>query len=364
MPTIAIYVSGHGFGHAARVCEVLRALRRLSPDVACLVRSPLARWFFDFNLGFPIVYGACRLDVGVVQADSLAVDLPATCRAYAALEHDRERLIAAELAALRPHAPALVFADIPGLAFAVAERLGVPGVAMSNFSWDWIYADYVAELPAFAPLAAALRQDYGRATMLLRLPLYGDLGAFRHIRDIPLVARRAAVAPATTRRRLGLPPGDRLVLLSFGGLGLALDAAPRIAGVTFLATGASAAGDEAPAGVRAVTHPELTEAGLRYQDLVAACDAVLTKPGYGIVAECIANGTPMIYTARGRFAEYPCLVHGIDAHLPNAFIAPDDLRAGRWQAAVDAVLSQPRRTLTVRIDGADVAAAALASLAR
>jgi len=51
MVDVVAYVSGHGFGHAARVCEVLRALRARRPGTTVAVRSPLARWFFAFNLG-------------------------------------------------------------------------------------------------------------------------------------------------------------------------------------------------------------------------------------------------------------------------------------------------------------------------
>jgi hypothetical protein len=364
MPSAIIcYVSGHGFGHAARVCEVLRVLRARRPDLAVVIRSPLGRWFFDFNLDGPFTHGECRLDVGVVQADSLTVDLEATRRAYAAIDSRAAALVDAELAAVAPLHPALIFADIPALAFDVAARLGVPGVAMTNFSWDWIYTDYAGEVPAFAPLVASLRASYARAALLLRLPMHGDLSAFPVIHDIPLVARRASVDAATVRARLELPRNRRVVLLSFGGLGLELDAAPDIPGVCFVCTGGAAVGGAGPAGCRAVTHDEMTRAGLRYQDLVAACDAVLTKPGYGIVAECIANATPIVYTSRGRFAEYPYLVAGIEAQLPSAFIDNESLRAGRWAAALDAAWAQPRRVDTVPCDGAGEAAAELTALA-
>ena len=103
----------------------------------------------------------------------------------------------------------------------------------------------------------------------------------------------------------------------------------------------------------------MSAAGLRYQDLVGASDAVMTKPGYGIVAECLTNGTPIIYTTRGRFAEYPCLVEGIQRYLPHAFISNDDLYAGRWQAALDAAFAQERRRPAVAVDGAQVAAETL-----
>jgi L-arabinokinase len=198
---------------------------------------------------------------------------------------------------------------------------------------------------------AALRRSYGRATLLCRLPLHGDLGAFPRIRDVPLVARSAALAGAEVRRRLDLPRDRRLVLLSFGGIGLSLDAVPALPGVSFLSTAGATVGGAGPRGCRPLAHDELRRAGVRYEDLVGAVDAVLTKPGYGIVAECIANRTAMVYTARGRFAEYGRLVDGIEAHLAHAFLAAEDLRAGRWGAALDRAWSMPMPP-PVPVDGA------------
>src|SRR5262249_47146461 len=111
-----------------------------------------------------------------------------------------------------------------------------------------------------------------------------------------------------------------------------------------------------PSGCRYVRNAEMRAAGVRYEDLIAACDAVLTKPGYGIVADCLANGTPLIYTPRGQFAEYAVLVSGIEAHLPHAFISNADLYAGRWAAALEAGLAQPRRQVDIDANGAPVAA--------
>jgi L-arabinokinase len=95
---------------------------------------------------------------------------------------------------------------------------------------------------------------------------------------------------------------------------------------------------------------------VRYEDLVAASDAVITKPGYGIVSDCLANGTAIIYTSRGRFAEYECLVDSIKMHLPHTYISNEDLRAARWSTALENVFAQPPRTPDVDISGASVAA--------
>jgi L-arabinokinase len=361
--TLACYISGHGLGHAARTIEVLRALRARRPDLRFVVRTPLEREFFDFNLGGEFSHGAARLDVGAVQSDSLSVDMEASLRSYAEIHGRSEALIESEVGAVAPHRPSLLLADIPALAFDIAERLGIPGIGMTNFSWDWIYADYACDFPAYRPLVDDLRTSYGRATLLLRLPLHGDLSAFPRCRDIPLIARVASLDRSTVRQRLDLPLEERIVLFSFGGLGLRLTrGVPKMRGVRFVTVQSAAVASSSVPGASVVTDRQMEAAGIRYEDLVGASDAVMTKPGYGIVAECIANGTPMVYTERGRFAEYDCLVEGIRAHLAHAFIDNDDLRAGRWQVALEQVFSQPHRMPSADVSGAGCAADSLLAI--
>jgi len=93
-----------------------------------------------------------------------------------------------------------------------------------------------------------------------------------------------------------------------------------------------------------------------------AADVVVTKPGYGIIAECLANGAAMLYTSRGRFAEYDVLVAGLPRILRSRFIGHEDLFGGRWQAHLDAVLAQPAPPDHPRTDGAALASRYLLSL--
>lgn len=362
MTTVLCYISAHGFGHSARTVEVLNALAEHRPDLHVALRTVSPRWFFDFNLRSPFSYTPARLDVGAIQHDTLSIDIAATLRAGAEMTRDKHALIEHEVAATASLRPRLVLADIPALAFEVAHALAVPGVGMANFSWDWIYADYVRDAPEYAWLVDDIRRSYARATLLLRLPLHGDLGAFPRIRDIPFVARRRRVTPGDVRRRLGLPAQQRLALLSYGGLGVELptppSAPPDVSFVTNRTPGSSAS----PAWCRGISTSALIDAALRYEDLVGAVDVVMTKPGYGIVAECIANSTRIIYTPRGRFAEYACLTAGIAAHLPYAVISNDDLYAGRWERPLEDVLARPRPMRDVDVNGAAVAADTLCTL--
>lgn len=340
MPVVVCYISGHGFGHASRLMEVANALCGLRPDVQLVVRAPTPRWFLDLNLRGRFSHFECRLDIGAVQSDSLSVDPEATLVGYSALDARKDALVTAEVAALRGLRPALVFADIPPLAFDVADRLGVPAVGMANFSWDWIYEDYVQSFPAYEPLVDGIRASYALSALLLRLPMHGDLSAFPKIRDVPLVARVATLSRAEVCERLRLPADRRLVLLSFGGIGVELEREkPKSPEEAFFLTNQTPGAAAPPSWCEAVRTSTMREAGVRYEDLVHACDVVMTKPGYGIVAECIANSTSIVYTPRGRFIEYPYLVAGIEEHLPHAEISNEDLRAGSWRSALASVFT-------------------------
>ena len=245
--------------------------------------------------------------------------------------------------------------DVPPLAFAAAAEAGVPSLAIANFSWDWIYRHLGARQPRLLAAAEQASAAYAKAGLLLRLPFAGDLSAFPRIEDVPLVARKPRLAKAEARRRLGL--GARpVVLLSFGGLGMPeLDptALGRLGEYQFLLTGQVGAGD-APNLLR-LGSAELAAAGLGYADLVGAVDVVVSKPGYGIVTDCVGAGTRLVYTDRGDFPEYEVLVAEMPRYLPVAFVSNADLRAGRLTESLGRVreLDFPAPPPT---DGASVAA--------
>ena len=56
-------------------------------------------------------------------------------------------------------------------------------------------------------------------------------------------------------------------------------------------------------------------------------DVVATKPGYGIIAECIANETALLYTSRGHFVEYDVMVREMPRYLRCGFISNEELYA-------------------------------------
>jgi len=365
---IVWYVSGHGFGHASRDVEIANALVRRAPDCRVVLRTEVASWLIHGSADTAIEVQHADVDSGMTQVDSLTIDHQLTANRAADFYATFGGRVETELQVLNALGATLVVGDIPPLAFAAAARAGVPSVAVGNFTWDWIY-EGAPRFEALAPgVLPRIREAYATATLALRLPFHGGFEPMRKVtRDIPLVARTSARGRDEARRVLGLSPDATVVLPSFGGAGLPLpyEAIVRACGCTLLVTeSAGAQRSDADARLRVLGERERAALGLRYEDLVAAADVVVSKPGYGIVSECVANGTALLFSSRARFAEEEVFTRELPRVLRCEFIDPERLKAGHWQDPIRAVLDRPAPPEVMRTDGALAAADAILAAAR
>jgi len=364
-PSVAFCISGHGFGHASRQVEVINALGRLRPDVSIALYTVASRWLLERTLLVPAEIHETPCDTGAIQHDSLDLDIPATLAAASAFEATADAA-AAQLADTFIAADTrVVVSDAPPMPISAAQQAGIPAVALTNFTWDWIYDDFVADYPAYEELPAQLGVRYAQATAGWRLPMHGGFETFGTVLDMPWVARRATRDPRDTRQALGADDGRPLVLLSFGGYGVAGWDLSRHAGAPYrlvVAGGASNQPERLPADAVSIARDDLHARGLRYEDLVAACDVVVSKPGYGIVSECVANGAALLYTDRGRFREYPVMVEQMPRVLRCRHLSQERLTSARWDDDIERLLSQPEPPERPLVNGAEVAAGMLSAL--
>ena len=361
MASVFFYISGHGFGHASRQIEAINAFGALDGGATeIVVRTSAPRFLFDLETQVPFTFIDGVVDTGVVQIDSLRLDEAATIRNAAAFYDELIGRARDEAALLRRHDARAVIADAPPLGCAAAAAAGIPSVVCSNFTWDWIYGGY--DPPP--DLILQIQEAYRKADAGWRLPIHGGFETFTSVIDVPFIARRAGHDRSDVRARLKLPPDALLALSSFGGYGLkdfdveTLDCLDRF---TVVITGAGKPSGPVPRGVVFVEPSELAGAGLRYEDLVAAVDVVVTKPGYGIVADCVANRTAMLYTSRGRFVEYDVMVREMPRYLRCRYLPQEDLRAGRWKVGLENLIEQPPPPERPATDGADVVARRIAA---
>ncbi len=347
--TILCVVSGHGFGHATRVACLLQEIQKQRRETRILVQTVAPAWLFPGATILPATH-----DIGVCQRDGLTVDLPATLAALRALQETETGRAAAFRQLLREKQVRVVVSDIPALPLRWARECGVYAIAIGNFSWDYIYGCYAETEPAFREFAQHQAGAYAATDLLLRLPLAGPLPAFRAVREVPQLARRSRLTRAEARAALGLPADRRIILLTCGGFAMPVPA--HIGGLDpdwhFVSFG-ELPGFSAPLTVFDAA------ASFPHEDVVAAADVVIGKPGYGTISECLTQRTKFLYLPREDYPENRWLVeglhrHGIARELPGA-----EYHAGVWGAHIRALLADDRPWPELRTDGAAVAAAAI-----
>ena len=344
--TVGLAVSGHGYGHSVRSAEVARALLRRGARVT--VRTDAPRWLYPDEVDW-IPTQEWPLDIGVVQHGGLEFDIDATRAAWCQYLPYFSKRANAEAALLREHGVDVLVGDTPPLAFAAAANAGIPSYGMTNFTWDWIYAAW----PKFEEIVGSIREAYANAHGLFRLPLHGDCSAFSHIEDVPLVARKATRSREEVRRELGIPNERILVLLSFGGFtATGLEVAPlgELAEYLFVTT--------PPLRIDQPPHNMLVlkQAPSDYVSLLAACDVVVTKPGYGIVADCLANRVAVLFTDRGPFREYDVLADGLRRLGRARYIPREHLLRGDLGPHLKALLGSDDTWTQQPMNGAEIVA--------
>jgi hypothetical protein len=349
---ILFAITGHGYGHATRSLAIAKELLAARPGVDILFSTTVPvdflararRWSSpegDIDPG----YRMQGYEPGTAESNCFQVDVEATKRLYRTFEAERERRIEEETSFLASGGYRGVISDIAAVPIAAAARAGIPSVAVSNFTWDWILRPVLQGDPALERIPAAIASDYLGAEIYLRLPFHPSEHPFRGVHDVPIVGRRSRYPAGKCRRLLGLPESSPrpMVLVAIGGL--RAGDWPRVEVRTDLDLDFLVVGDLPilfPPG-RARFLPDRLPADLGFEDLVGMVDAVLSKPGYGMASECAANGTPFVLIERIGFAETAAIRSGIARYVPSRDLPLPDFFAGRWDDALEGVLSEGRK---------------------
>jgi hypothetical protein len=344
-------ISGHGFGHGARTTAVLSELAARAPHWRLVLSTPLPTAFLQLCLGeIPFEHRPCRWDVGVVQADALGADAAATLTALQRMEEGLDAQIEREAAWLQQQGqPVLVLGDVPPAAARLAERIGAPLVWLASFGWDAIYAPMGGPFLAWAQHC---RRQYERGNLLLRCPLALPIHWGIPEQQVGLTCGRPRLNTDQLRRRLNLPhERQRCVLVSFGGLGFALDPAllARWPDTVFIGP------DPALAGV---ANGRVLPADARPLDLMPLVARVITKPGYSTFCEAFSQGVGLHLVQRHGFAEAAVLELELRRHGPHRLLSRQQFLEGDWQ------LDQPLHPALAGALASDGAAAAAQCLIR
>jgi hypothetical protein len=287
-------------------------------------------------------------DFGLVMNSALSIDLEASAAAYRRLHENWANQVVKQGDRLQQLTPDLLLADVPYLALAAAGKAGIPSLALCSLNWADIYRHYFAERPEASGILAQMEDAYQGARAFLCPEPSMPMSFLNNRVDIGPIAALGEQRSQALRSRLGIDANQVIVLVSPGGVKarFPMETWPSGQGIHWLV--------EADWQVR---HPDVTahqDTGFNFTDLLASCDAVLGKCGYGTVAECVANGTPLLYVPRPDWPEEACLLAWLQAHGAALAIDPAKLISGDFTGLAENLAGL--NVTSCRPDGAEQAA--------
>ncbi|CAM8967566.1 unnamed protein product [Rhodiola kirilowii] len=347
----AYYVTGHGFGHATRVVEVVRHLINAGHDVHVVTGAP--EYVFTTEVQSPRLFiRKVLLDCGAVQADALTVDRLASLEKYKETAViPRESILDTETKWLSSIKADLVISDVVPVACRAAADAGIRSVCVTNFSWDFIYAEYVMAAGIHhRSIVWQIAEDYSHCEFLIRLPGYCPMPAFRDVIDVPLVVRRFHKSRKEVREELGIGEDVKLVIFNFGGqpAGWKLQEHYLPSGWLCVVCGASE-DQELPPNFIKLARDVYTP------DIMIACDCMLGKIGYGTVSEALAYKLPFIFVRRDYFNEESFLRNMLEYYQGGVEMIRRDLLTGHWAPYLEHAVTL-RPCYDGSINGGEVAA--------
>ncbi len=351
---LLVAVSHHGLGHLAQTAPVVNALCELRPDIRLVVRSALQTRQLAARLRFPFEHLAEPVDCGWIMHDAIRLDLEASLAAYRVFHADWEARVGREAQRLRELSIDRVYSNVAYLPLAAAQKAGLPAAALCSLNWLDIFGHYLGETSGADRMMGEMRAAYRAARLFLRPEPAMPMPALDNTVALPPIAQTGQRRGAEIRARLGLAEDTRLVLVGMGGINYRLAGGDWVASpelVWLVPDGWGSGGNVFP----------FSAANMPFIDLLASCDALVTKPGYGSFAEAAAHGLPVLYLPRPDWPETPWLADWLRRVARADEIDEQTLRSGGAGQALQALWGQPPRP-PVAADGAQTAARLLAEL--
>jgi len=102
-----------------------------------------------------------------------------------------------------------------------------------------------------------------------------------------------------------------------------------------------------------VIHPA---AEIDFSDILGACEVAISKLGYGILSDCIANETALLYPPRIGFREDEISQRVCPRYMRMREISGADFETGNWRGELMALLRQAPAPESIPINGDQVIA--------
>jgi hypothetical protein len=352
---LLVCITPHGYGHTAQIAPVVNALRQQLPDLSLTLRTTVPHTLLAARFDPPFTHIKTASDFGMAMASAVTVLAEQSAAAYADFHTDWDRKVEQEAAELSALAPDLVLANVPYLPLAGAALADIPSAALCSLNWADIYQHYCGQRPEAGRILEQMHAAYNSAAVFLRPQPCMPMITLDNTRMIGPIARVGRDRRDEINRIMNLSGEETLVLVAPGGIPTRwpMEHWPRLRGVRWIVQ-----------SDWHVTHPDavaLESLGMPITDVMRSGVVLLGKPGYGSIAECVCNTTPMLYLMRHDWPEEPYLLEWLQQHGRGLAIDSHAVETGDLGAALEELLAQPAKP-AVEPSGIQEAAEHLRSL--
>jgi len=328
-------ISSHGYGHFAMTAPILNALNQ-QPSLKLTIRCELPEALIKSRVSGDFDIISESSDFGIVMNSSLDVDLEKSLDAYQDLHADFPSAIEQEKKRLTALSPDLVLANIPYVTIIAAKQAGLPVIAYCSLNWADIFKPYYDEdSKVVEKIYKEMIESYNSADAFVRPQPAMAMPKLSNLKNIGPIASLGNKCRDQILTQFELPKESKLVLVTPGGVAtpVPVNEWPEIPGVIWIV-----AWDYATERSDIISTTQINNL---FNDVLASCDAVITKPGYGTVTETVCNGIPALYVLRGDWPEESFLVEWWCQHGNVLEISREDFFAGNVQLALKTLWQRP-----------------------
>jgi UDP-N-acetylglucosamine transferase subunit ALG13 len=298
---IAYYISDYGFGHATRSIAIIRELLKSSSDLHFTVCTSFSLSFIERSLKNEdqtrLHYRDVQNDFGfILKENSIEPDPEEMNLKYEQYVSDSENYVNREAEFLTEMRINLIIGDIPPFCFTAARQAGLPSIGISNFTWYTAYKDFISH-----EKLDVLKRSYQKMYCFFALggsrePQWGQ----RENLFFDYFSRHDDPQEVVRIQSLVNPTGEKTVV--YFGLGMKVEAGDLTRFKIW----------DSPDCVFIVSHNmpifrenvhHIPKNYTESQNYIAASDIVISKPGWGTVAEAITFNKRLLLLNRPNMKE-------------------------------------------------------------
>jgi predicted DNA-binding antitoxin AbrB/MazE fold protein len=275
---ICFSITAHGNGHAAISCALINRLMTYYPHIKISVMTRLSEDYITSRLISDFDYYPEGSDFGMLMFSAIDIDIEKSRDKYQQLYKHWQFYVDNEKKLLKEIKPNILISNISPISLDAANQLGIQTASVAPFNWAQIYQAYCLDGTVETQAVYQKMSLVYQATDQVFKPLPfvpledGEEIVIASINDNPVADLIGLLQQ--------LPQGTKQIgLIALGGLPFPLDFKnwPEINGLHWLM-------DQSFPSERA-DMSSITQIKQPFLQLVANCDFIITKPGYGTYCE-------------------------------------------------------------------------------